>query len=43
MRPEWFTNCSFDRCTLPPSLPFAALEARGNRVHETLTADESIY
>jgi hypothetical protein len=31
-RPEWFQNCSFDRCTLPDSLSKAKLVAAGNTV-----------
>jgi hypothetical protein len=31
-RPEWFRGSTFERCTLPDSLPPAALRAAGNIV-----------
>ena len=43
VKPEWFRNCSFDRCTLPKSINPAALERRGNRVTDSVYADEPIY
>ena len=43
IRPEWFKNCSFDRCVLPSSLTVAALERGGNRVTDSVHADESFY
>lgn len=42
MRPEWFKDCSFDRCTLPSSFKIEALEQRGNHVSGSAYADESL-
>lgn len=40
-RADWFKNCSFDRCTLPPSLRAADLAGEGNHVGDFSVADES--
>ncbi len=42
MRPEWFVNCSFDRCTLPSTLPLDALEKGGSHVTDSQWADEPL-
>ena len=42
LRPDWFKNCSFDRCTLPSSLPIEALVREGNNVSASYVADESL-
>lgn len=42
IRPQWFKDCSFDRCTFPTALPLAELERRGNRIYGSTLADEPL-
>lgn len=42
IRPEWFRDCTFDRCVLPESLTHEALQARGNRVTDSVHLDQPI-
>jgi len=42
IRPEWFRNCSFDRCTLPSSLDEKSLARGENRISDSVQANEPL-